>query len=274
MTETLPVKVEQANGAARVDLVAVARNAEAARNLGGTLIASGLLPDTIKKPEQAMAVMLKGAELDIPPMHALSHINIIKGKPTMSAELMRALVQRVGHKVRIVESTAERAVVEGVRLDDPDHKTRISFDEEDAKRAGLAGQGGHKSYPAALKLARATSALCRAMFADALAGISYTPEELGAEVDEEGEVVDAGEAVVVEEATPREEAEGSGHDDVLAEVVEIYASMPADVRPENWDEIHEYAAESFERAVAVKKRLQRKLAEARDGAEPDGEASA
>lgn len=193
MTGTLPARVESQTltPAPRVDLLAIAKQAEAAQQLGKTLIASGLLPDSIKKPEAAVAIMLKGAELDIPPMHALSHIVMVKGKPTMSAELMRALAQRAGHCIRIVESTAERAVVEGIRADDPDHPTRITFDEEDVKRAGLSGQQGHKTYPAAMKLARATSALCRAVFADALAGISYTPEELGAAVDEEGWVVEA-----------------------------------------------------------------------------------
>lgn len=209
MTETFPVRIESQalTQAPRVDLLAVAKQAEAAQQLGKTLIASGLLPDSIKKPEAAVAIMLKGAELDIPPMQALSHIVMVKGKPTMSAELMRALAQRAGHKIRIVESTRERAVVEGIRADDPGHPTRITFDEQDVKTAGLAGQQGHKSYPAAMKLARATSALCRAVFADALAGISYTPEELGAPVDEEGRVVETAPASPADRGEEPEEAE-------------------------------------------------------------------
>ena len=224
MTDALPARAQHTNGG--VDLVAIARQAEAARALGETLIASGLLPDSIKKPEAAVAVMLKGQELQIPPMQALSHIVMVKGKPTMSAELMRALAQRAGHKIRIVESTRESATVEGVRADDPGHPTRITFDEADVKTAGLGGQQGHKTYPAAMKLARATSALCRAVFADALAGISYTPEELGAPVDEEGRVVH-GEAGFAMDHRPGREADEEAEGPEEAEVVEDHAPSAA-----------------------------------------------
>jgi hypothetical protein len=62
---------------------------------------------------------------------------------------------------------------------------------EDAHRAGLSGKGPWKSYPAAMLRARAISAMARAMFPDALSGVVYTPEELGAEVDDDGHVVSA-----------------------------------------------------------------------------------
>ena len=267
MTETLPARTSEAP---RVDLVAISRNAEAARDLGRTLIASGLLPDSINKPEQAMAIMLKGAEIDVPPMYALSHIVIVKGKPTMSAELMRALVQRAGHKIRIIESTPERAVVEGMRLDDPNHPARISFDEEDVKRAGLSNQTGHKNYPAALKLARATSALCRALFADALAGISYTPEELGVVVDEDGQVVETppdeepvAEAEVVEETAE----DDSEHEEVLEEVAEMLDQFPAGTGPKDPRATISYAGQSLAHARRTAVKLKRELEATVEGAE-------
>ena len=58
------------------------------------LVPTGFLPESIKTPAQAAAVMLKGRELGIPPMYALSNIAVIKGKPTCGAELMLALIYR------------------------------------------------------------------------------------------------------------------------------------------------------------------------------------
>ena len=266
MTELAVIQGGAPARSGSVNLIEVARQAEAARQLGATLIASGLLPDSIKKPEAAVLVILKGQELDLPPVYALSHLVVVKGKPTMSAELMRALVQRAGHKIRIVETTRQRAVVEGVRRDDPQHPVRIAFDDEDVRIAGLANQTGHKSYPAALKLARATSMLCRALFADAIGGVGHTPEELGAEVDDEGEVLsvpDRGGAMQRQEE-PVEDAEvvddGEKHSEVLVEVEELLKAV-SDATVPNKAQVRDYARESYDKARATRQRLRRKLEE-------------
>jgi hypothetical protein len=63
----------------------------------------------------------------------------------------------------------------------------LSWTEEDSQRAGLTAEGDgrngrytttHGKYPAAMKLARCTSALARMYWPDILGGCSYTPEEL------------------------------------------------------------------------------------------------
>ena len=265
-----------------VNLIEVARQAEAARALGATLIASGLLPDTIKRPEQAVLVILKGQELDLPPVYALSHLVVVKGKPTMSAELMRALVQRAGHKIRIVETTRNRAVVEGVRRDDPQHPVRITFDDEDVRIAGLANQGGHKNYPAALKLARATSMLCRALFADAIGGVGHTPEELGAEVDEEGEVLsvpDRGEATQraeepVEEAEVVEDQGGEELELAMRRIDEKLAEWPVGQPKPDVERVKAWALESAENARKAVARVERLRKDAEDAAAQEEAADA
>ena len=162
---------------------------EAMKQQASVIARSGLAPRSVSKPEQVLVIALKGRELSIPPMQALSQIHIVEGKPTLSAELMAALVQRAGHKLRVLETSSRKCVVEGVRADDPGHPSRVEWTIEDAKTAGVANKGPWKSYPAAMLRARAISALCRFAFADVLMGASYTPEELGAEVNEEGEVL-------------------------------------------------------------------------------------
>jgi len=64
----------------------------------------------------------------------------------------------------------------GKRADTGSEAT-VSWSMKDAQLAGLAGRGAWKTYPRAMLLARATSELCRMLFADVVAGLSYTPEE-------------------------------------------------------------------------------------------------
>ena len=61
------------------------------RDQASVLVASGFLPESIKSPEQAMAIMLTGSELGLPPMQSLRGINVIKGNPTLKPELLLAL---------------------------------------------------------------------------------------------------------------------------------------------------------------------------------------
>ncbi len=181
---------------------------------------SGLAPRSVSTPEKILTIALKGRELNLPPMQSLSHIHVIEGRPTLSAELMVALVQRAGHKLRVVETTPEKCVVEGVRADDPEYVARTGFTLEDAARAGLLGKPAWKQYPAAMLRARAISSLCRFAFADVISGCSYTPEELGADVDEEGRVIEAS-PVVVEDETEADE-----HARLLDEVDALLRRLP------------------------------------------------
>jgi hypothetical protein len=52
---------------------------------------SGFLPAAIKTDAQAVAIIQAGRELGLGVMEALRSINVIQGKPTLSAELMAAL---------------------------------------------------------------------------------------------------------------------------------------------------------------------------------------
>ena len=155
------------------------------------LVQSGLLPRTIDTPAKAVAIMLKGREMGIPPMQAFSHIAIIEGKPAMSAELQRAQIYRLvpGAIFEIEELTSNGCTILAGR---PGRRaTRFTWGPEDAKAAGLLSKQNWQKYPKAMYLARASSEAARAIFPDALMGCAYTPEELDpdAEVDEDGLLV-------------------------------------------------------------------------------------
>lgn len=157
--------------------------------LGKTLLPTGFLPSTIKTAEQAVAIMLKGQELRIPPMYALSNIVVIQGKPAANAELMLALIYRDhgDDAITFTETAATGATISYKRRSWKQRQT-FTFTAADAKTAGLSG-GNWSKYPAAMLRARCISAVARLAFPDTIGGM-YTPEELGADTNlETGEIV-------------------------------------------------------------------------------------
>lgn len=166
-----------------------------------SLLASGFLAQGLRTPEQVIVIMLKGRELGIAPMQALSHIHVINGKPCMSAELMLALILRVHPKTKLkwVTRSAECAELQVTRYGwEP---STFKWTIKDAATAQLLNNPSWKKYPRAMLHARVISEMARSVFPDAIAGCSYTPEEMGANVD----VDDTGQVVVVETVTQPEQ---------------------------------------------------------------------
>lgn len=159
--------------------------------LAEMLIPTGFLPESIKTPGQAAAIILKGQELGIPPLYALNNISIVKGKQVCQAELMLSMIFRDqgDQALKILESNDRVCRVRYKRRGgDPGE---LAFTLEEATQAGLIARNpNYKTYPAAMLRARAISAAARVAFPDSIAGM-YTPDELGARVvvNEQGEVV-------------------------------------------------------------------------------------
>ncbi len=143
---------------------------------------SGLLPAAIKTPQQALLIMQAGREMGVPPTYALRNINVIKGKPGASAELLMALVRRTYGQaaIRVKTATNEACTVE-YREQGWDGVSSLTFTLEDAKRAGLLGNDMYGKYPRAMLRSRAVSEVVRMSFPECIAGL-HTPEELGADV--------------------------------------------------------------------------------------------
>ena len=155
------------------------------------------VPDAMRrKPAAVASAILTGREMGVPPMAALRHIHVVKGKPGQSAELMRAQAMKAGHEIRYIEMSDTRCVVEGRRRDESDW-TRISFTVAQAQKAKI-DLGG---YPEDKLVARATSRLCRRKFPDAISGLP-TVDELEDNIFDAGEAVSTGPAIgAVEPAT-------------------------------------------------------------------------
>lgn len=164
--------------------------ATAAWQLSHRLAGTEFVPAALRnKPEAVLACILSGHELGIGPMQSLQKIHVIDGRPAQAAELMRGIVQSHGHEVWFEDMSTTAVTIVGKRAGQT-RETRVTWTLDDAKRAGLMERQNWRKYPRAMLMARATGELCRAMFADVLAGISYTMEELS-----DGEAVDVADLV-------------------------------------------------------------------------------
>lgn len=146
------------------------------------LAASSLLPDAYRQqPANVLLAIEYGQSLGIKPIAALNGINVIKGKPTMSADLMASVVRKAGHKLRVrQEGMSVRAQL--IRADDPEFIYEAVWDEARARRAQLWGQRGPWSlYPEQMLRSRAITEVCRQGASDCLYGVVYSPEEIGGE---------------------------------------------------------------------------------------------
>lgn len=143
-------------------------------------VASGLLPNHVNTPQKALAIAQMGKELGLEPMTAFSSIYVVNGKPSLSAELMQALIYKKIPNAEIIflEISNSACKIKARRSANVPY-TEIAFTIDDAKSAGLANGGTWQKYPRALLRSRAVSEMARTLFPDCLAGFSYTPEELG-----------------------------------------------------------------------------------------------
>lgn len=142
------------------------------------------------KPAAIAAAILAGREAGIPPMRALSHVHMVDGRPSMSAEQKRAQALAAGHDIVYVETTTERCVVKGRRTGS-DQWSTVTWSKDDAKAAGLLGKDNWRKWPRRMLQARATGELCDMLFPDATAGLATT-EELQDDTDAAGIATDAG----------------------------------------------------------------------------------
>lgn len=166
------------------------------------LAAASIIPTQYqRKPANVLVAIETGNALGIPAIQALNSIAVINGRATLSADLMAAVVRRAGHRLRVREDGPESVTATLIRADDPDGAFTATWTREKATRAGLWGnRGPWTQYPTQMLRARAITEVCRQGASDALMGLVYTPEELGARLDDAGApVVDARGRVIIDQ---------------------------------------------------------------------------
>lgn len=129
-------------------------------------------------PEMTMAAIMRGMEVGLAPLQALSSIAVINGRATIWGDALPALVLRAGHHIDVDYEGAGDNLVAVATLTRADGKKVVRrFGMADAKRANLLGkQGPWQQYPQRMIAHRARSWAVRDGAADALMGLGVAEE--------------------------------------------------------------------------------------------------
>lgn len=176
-------------------------------DLGMVLVKSGFFADS-RDASQAIVKVLAGRELGFGPIASMTGVNIIKGRVSLSANLIAAAIKkskRYTFQVAKGHPTNTECSIEFFEMFNGKFESLgVSlFTMEDAKRAGLAGGDNWNKYPKNMLFARAISNGAKWYCPDVFDGPIYTPDELGAVIDgETGEMIDVTPVEVKREPKP------------------------------------------------------------------------
>jgi len=158
-------------------------------NVAKAMVSSGYFTDSTKI-SQAIVKIMAGREIGVGPFGSMNGIHIIQGKPAFGANIMAGKVKSSGrYNYRVTEMTDEVCTIEFLEFFNFAWTTIgvSSFNITDAKKAGTKNLD---KFPRNMLFARAMSNGVRWYCPDVMNGsVVYTPEELGADVDEDGNVV-------------------------------------------------------------------------------------
>jgi hypothetical protein len=155
---------------------------------------------------QIATKILAGREMGYGPFASVQGIHVIQGKPVISANLMAAAVKRGGrYDYRVRKLDTDGCEIEffqrtGEKLESVG---KSAFLKDDAKAAGLLNKDNWQKFARNMYFARAMSNGIRFFCPDVFDGnTAYTPDELGAAEDADGNVIDVTPTVTKPETPP------------------------------------------------------------------------
>lgn len=183
------------NALARLDTtsILVSGDFDDMKQKAQTMIRSGLLPHSIRTPEQFIVIAFHAVELGLPVMYAMRHISVINGNPTADAQAMAGIIEEHfgDNAIVVTEQTPTQATVRVMKpgWKEPQFvtytmaeavagKVNMSWDKE---KKQWVEKHAWKSHPTDMLRSRAVSRAARTYFPASIGGL-YTPEELGADV--------------------------------------------------------------------------------------------
>ena len=178
------------------------------------MAASGFFPD-VKSISQSIVKIMAGSEIGFGAFASMQGVNIIKGRPSYNANMLASSVKASGkYDYRIAKLTDE--VCDLIFYEYGKEVGHSIFTAEDARRANVSNMN---KFPRNMVFARAMSNGVKWYTPDVTNGNAiYTPEELGAEVDENGDIIDSP-SVTISEPEPTESIEqvieDAGPEDIM-----------------------------------------------------------
>lgn len=178
------------------------------KGIAQAMALSGMFPDIAKDSAKAFVKIMAGQEMGLPPFQAMSDISIIQGKAALGGNGHASKVKSSGkYDYKVVKWDTDGCEIEFFEKLPGGKKESLgtsSFTKDDAKNAGLTNSPNYSKYPRNMFFNRAMTNGVRTFCPDALNGINaYTPEELGADVDGEGNVVKIPSTVTPEVRAPK-----------------------------------------------------------------------
>jgi len=158
------------------------QNMNALITMADKLYKSSLLPIALRnKPAEVLQILQMGSELGLKPMQSINSINVIQGKPTISSQLMIALIrQNCPNSFIKIEEDIEKKIVKCTMARDKseiDQAYTASWNMDKAKAMGMDKKDNYLKQPMTMLKWRAVSEAARFVFPDIIMGC-YTPEEL------------------------------------------------------------------------------------------------
>ena len=154
-------------------------------SIGKAFAESGMFADT-KSAAQAIVKIQAGQEIGIPPFAAMTGIHIIQGKPTIGAGLIASRVKGSGkYDYKVIQQDEKICSIDfyqGVNK-----IGNSAFTIEEAKKAGTKNLD---KFPKNMLFARAISNGVKWFCPDVFSGPVYVPQEMGATVNEDEEVIE------------------------------------------------------------------------------------
>jgi hypothetical protein len=157
-------------------------------------VASGMFGRDVDKISKGITKIMAGQELGLAPFASMRAVHVIEGNATLSANTMAGMIKSSGrYDYTVVKKEVDGCVIDFYEII-KGKRTKIgteSFDESEAKSAGLLNKQNWQKYPKAMMFARCISNGTRTYCPDVFSGmLVYTPDELNARVDVSGEVID------------------------------------------------------------------------------------
>jgi hypothetical protein len=164
------------------------------KSIAQAMALSGMFPDIVKDSTKAFVKIMAGQEMGIAPFQAMSDISIIQGKASAGGNIYASKIKASGrYDYRVKRWDREGCEIEFFEVIAPGKKESLglsSFLKADAEDAQLINKENWRKYPRNMYFNRAITAGVRTFCPDVLGGVNaYTPDELGATVDEEGRVI-------------------------------------------------------------------------------------